>query len=514
MFTGLVRHGGFIFNIENQDVIVRILNAPETTRVGDSVAINGVCLTVTDIDAEEHLFRFHVMQETQNVTTFHDWKIGNLVNVEFAMRAGDRLDGHIVSGHVMGTAVLAEVEEKLNKWTFHTELARLLTHKGSVAVDGVSLTVVDARENVFTVCIIPHTFSNTIFNAYAIGTAVNIECPVMGESEKIKTHDQGMAAALEEGRKGRATAPPNPWVGCVLVDAETNHVVARGYHERPGEAHAEVVAFQNLKDETRKVLVYVTLEPCCHHGRTPPCTEFLIARKHMIEQVVIGMEDPDPRVSMNGANALIAGGIDVHILQDARVLDEYRAYIKHRKSGLPYVIYKIATTINGKMTQTLADSTHSAINTRRFTSESAQEDVHETRHNVQCIFTSTRTVRADQPRLNVRRKGIPNETKPVFVIGSSDVDTACIESETIVSFGDVLTALREAMQRGYMTCLVEAGPTLYNAMMELQCVDEVHWYVANTIGTADDVAWDPVSLLPTCRETKTFDTTVKIMYTL
>ena len=412
MFTGLIRHEGVVYQINGPDLIISILNAPPHIRIGDSVAINGICLTVTSM-TQDH-FHFYVMHETQHVTTFMQWTQGQTVNVEFAMQPGDRLDGHVVTGHVMGTAHIMCIDQEISKWTFHTSLARHLQPKGSVAIDGVSLTVVEAFDELFSVCIIPHTFANTLFCKYQVGTVVNIECPSLQPADTVTTLAQGMSQALEEGKKGALTAPPNPWVGCILVDAETKRVVARAHHERPGEPHAEVLAFQSLPDESKKVIVYVTLEPCCHHGRTPPCTfffqknqnsfliflkpvgtEFLIARKHVIEQVVIGMEDPDPRVSEQGSLALAMAGMNVVVMNDADVKREYRAYIKHRISGMPYVIYKMATTMNGKVT-------HKARDNRYFTSSEALEDVHKTRHEVQCIFTTTNTVNRDRPRLNVR----------------------------------------------------------------------------------------------------------------
>ena len=115
--------------------------------------------------------------------------------------------------------------------------------------------------------------------------------------------------------------------------------------------------------------------------------------------------------------------------------------------------------------------------------------------------------------IKVRRPNTPDISKPVFVLGATHVNISCIESSDISCFHSVFAACQEAAKRGFLTVLVEAGPTLYNAMMNMDLIDEVHWYVSNEIGADKDLAWNPVKILPRCRETTLFGSTVKIVYT-
>ena len=517
MFTGIIRYLGFIVFKNDSHLQVQIKNVDQSKiKLGDSIAINGICLTVVDI--QNDVFSFDVMTETSRVTTFSEWKEQQVVNIELAFQPGvDRLDGHIVSGHVNSRATLKQRDEN-NKFIFELQnttsnIKKHLIPKGSITIDGVSLTVVDVTHTGFSVCIIPYTLEHTIFHTYQPNVLVNIELSTDIYQTTLAINDEdGIQEAIKESHKGKHTAPPNPWVGCVIVDKDKRTILARGFHEKPGTPHAEVHAFSQLKldelnDET-KLVVYVTLEPCCHTGRTGPCTDILIKYKKYIDKVVVGMTDPDPRVQGKGCEALQKEGINVDLLNHHDIKIDLRSYIKHRRFGVPWVIFKIASTFDGKV----ACPGH-----RLFTSTSAIDDVHETRFNVQAIITSTKTVEADCPRLSVRRyKSYHNEeARPIYVVGKRNVKFwyRFMENTSVFEFDDVQEALKHASSQGYLSCLVEAGPTLFDKMMSENLIDEVHFYLDNKVTRQENIkGWNIQRMLEDVYSVQTFDSTVKIVY--
>jgi riboflavin synthase len=186
MFTGIIETLGTIQNLrkENENVHVTIQSAiTKELKIDQSVAHNGVCLTVIAI--ENDTYTVTAIQETINKTNLSDWKINNVVNLERAMMLGNRLDGHIVQGHVDQTAICKNVEETNGSWAFTFEydasLSNITIEKGSITVNGVSLTVVNSKANEFSVAIIPYTYDNTNFHDFKIGTKVNLEFDVIGK---------------------------------------------------------------------------------------------------------------------------------------------------------------------------------------------------------------------------------------------------------------------------------------------------------------------------------------------
>lgn len=202
-----------------------------------------------------------------------------------------------------------------------------------------------------------------------------------------------MRRALRLAALGRH-ASPNPMVGCVLV-ADNGQVVGEGWHPAPGQPHAEVFALRDAGDRARGATAYVTLEPCSHHGRTPPCADALLAAG--VRRVVAAMTDPDTRVGGQGLERLRAGGVDVTVGMgeaEARVLNA--AYIKHRTTGLPWVVLKTATTLDGK----IATETGSS---QWITSPISRRAVHrQLRDHCDAILTGVGTVLADDPSLTTR----------------------------------------------------------------------------------------------------------------
>ena len=186
MFTGIIETLGIISDIKKDQGNVHLTiqtNITNELKIDQSVAHNGVCLTVVEIFDNKHVVT--AIQETINKTTLGLWQIGDKVNIERAMKLGDRLDGHIVQGHVDQTAVCTNIQDKSGSWEFTFEydsaLSNITIEKGSITVNGTSLTVVNSAKNSFSVAIIPYTYENTIFHTFEIGTKVNLEFDVVGK---------------------------------------------------------------------------------------------------------------------------------------------------------------------------------------------------------------------------------------------------------------------------------------------------------------------------------------------
>jgi riboflavin synthase len=186
MFTGIIETLGVIQKIEKeQNNLHTTVESPITKElsIDQSVAHNGICLTVVSI--ENSLYTVTAIDETINKTTISNWKKGDLVNLERAMKLGDRLDGHIVQGHVDQIGTCIAFEETNGSWGYTFEydesLQNITIEKGSITVNGVSLTVVNSKKNQFSVAIIPYTFEHTNFNSFSVGTKVNLEFDVIGK---------------------------------------------------------------------------------------------------------------------------------------------------------------------------------------------------------------------------------------------------------------------------------------------------------------------------------------------
>lgn len=205
-----------------------------------------------------------------------------------------------------------------------------------------------------------------------------------------------MEQAIALGEKGRYTAPPNPWVGCVF--SKGNEIIAVGHHEKAGLPHAEINALKAAGDRAKGATCTLTLEPCCHHGRTPPCTEALIAAK--VARVVIGTSDPDPRVAGKGVAALRAAGIEVVIgVLKEKVEASLKPYLYHRSHKRPYCILKAAVSLDGKIAA--QDGSSQWIST-----EEARKDSHILRAASQAILVGSGTALKDDPSLTHRLEGL------------------------------------------------------------------------------------------------------------
>ena len=184
MFTGIISHIGKVKSFQNNQLLVKAdRSLIKQVKNGDSVAVNGVCLTV--IDKRADLFQVEVMPETLKRTALGGLKSGDIVNLELAMKAADRFAGHIVQGHIDGVATVKSIKQKGNSRLFTFEvpkqLGRYIVEKGSIAVNGISLTVIDASNKTFTDGIIPYTWRHTMLSGAKVGDRVNIEVDILAK---------------------------------------------------------------------------------------------------------------------------------------------------------------------------------------------------------------------------------------------------------------------------------------------------------------------------------------------
>jgi len=312
-----------------------------------------------------------------------------------------------------------------------------------------------------------------------------------------------MALALQLARRGLYTTDPNPRVGCVLVN--DGDIVGQGWHERVGEPHAERHALAQAGERARGATAYVTLEPCSHHGRTPPCAEGLIEAG--VTRVVAAMEDPNPQVSGRGLAKLQAAGIEIHrglMRAEAEALNP--GFIQRMRCGRPYVRCKLAMSLDGRTAMAAGES-------RWITAAQARADVHRLRARSSAVVTGIGTVMSDDPSLNARVAGLagdalkqplrvvldshlsmpatakmltlPGETLVVTTVGGSDAAEPLIKAGAEVvclpaKAGKVdLTALLERLARREINeVLVEAGAELAGGFLRAGLLDELIVYLA------------------------------------
>ena len=218
------------------------------------------------------------------------------------------------------------------------------------------------------------------------------------------TDERYMARALELARRGRFTTTPNPNVGCVIV--RDGAIVGEGWHQRAGEPHAEVHALRMAGDRARGATAYVTLEPCSHHGRTPPCCDALIAAG--VSRVVAAMQDPNPQVAGRGLYRLQQAGIAVsHGLMMAEAEALNRGFLKRMRTGFPFVQLKLGASLDGRTAMASGES-------QWITSAAARRDVQRLRAQSSAILSSSATVLADNPSLTVRWPELDEESRSLL----------------------------------------------------------------------------------------------------
>lgn len=316
-----------------------------------------------------------------------------------------------------------------------------------------------------------------------------------------------MARALKLAARGRFTTHPNPNVGCVIV--KDGGIVGEGYHHRAGEPHAEVHALRMAGDKAQGATAYVTLEPCSHHGRTPPCCDALIAAG--VTRVVAAMQDPNPQVAGRGLYRLQQAGIDVShgmMMSDVELLN--KGFLKRMRTGFPYLQLKLGASLDGRTAMASGES-------QWITSPQARRDVQRLRAQSHAILTSSATVLADDPQLTVRWSELDESTQalypqenlrqPIRIVldrqnqvtpehrivqqpGETWIarsnDDSRIWSESVRSLKvpehngnlDLVVLMMQLGKQQINSIWVEAGPTLAGALLQAGLVDELIVYVA------------------------------------
>lgn len=289
-----------------------------------------------------------------------------------------------------------------------------------------------------------------------------------------------MAAAIEAAWASRTLSPPNPWVGAALVTTDgTTHV---GSTRRPGAHHAEREVLDAAGSAAKNSTVYTTLEPCNHTGRTGPCTEALIDAG--VSRVVIAVLDPDPLVAGTGQAALEAAGIDVELgVCAAEVSAQLAPYLHHRRTGRPWVVLKLAATLDGRTAA--ADGTSQWI-----TGEAARLDAHQIRAESDAILVGAGTVRLDDPSLTVRgvlaSDGQPPREPMRVVLGKADA-AAKIHPCREMS-GSLSDILDELGRDQIVQLMIEGGAAVAGDFWRQGLVDHVVLYLAPALMGGDDGA--------------------------
>jgi diaminohydroxyphosphoribosylaminopyrimidine deaminase/5-amino-6-(5-phosphoribosylamino)uracil reductase len=318
-----------------------------------------------------------------------------------------------------------------------------------------------------------------------------------------------MAHALQLAARGLYSTAPNPSVGCVLLDASGARV-GEGWHLRAGEPHAEVLALRQSQGRERGGTAYVTLEPCSHHGRTPPCVDAVLAAG--LRRVVVAMEDPNPQVAGGGCRRLVEAGVDVQVgLLASQAAELNRGFVARMTRGRPWVTLKLGTSIDGRTA--LADGA-----SRWITGPAARADVQKLRARASAVLTAIGTVLADDPALTVRdptlethgrqplrvvldaRGDTPAASQLVrdgfaTLVLTGDAGASALRAKGVVSSTvtvdvveldadgrvDLAAALRRLAERGCNEVLVESGPRLAGNLLAAGLVDEAVVYLAPTI---------------------------------
>jgi diaminohydroxyphosphoribosylaminopyrimidine deaminase/5-amino-6-(5-phosphoribosylamino)uracil reductase len=249
-----------------------------------------------------------------------------------------------------------------------------------------------------------------------------------------------------------------------------------GATQPPGGPHAEVVALRAAGHRARGATMWVTLEPCAHHGRTPPCTDAIADAG--IARVVVGMVDPDPNVAGRGIERLRAAGIEVDVVDDPDVAEQLAPYVKHRRTGRPWVVLKVASSLDGRAAA--PDGTSQWI-----TSDEARLDAHRLRAASDAVIVGAGTVRADDPALTVRDIDGSVTREPMrVVLGHAPPDAKvrpCVEMT-----GDLGEILDDLGRRGVVQAMVEGGPTVAWEFHRQRLVDRYVAYFAPALFGGDD----------------------------
>lgn len=349
-----------------------------------------------------------------------------------------------------------------------------------------------------------------------------------------------MRQAIRLGERGRLSAPPNPWVGCVLV--KNGKIIGSGYHQHCGEAHAEEVAIRSAAQSIQGADLYVTLEPCCHYGHTPPCTELLI--QHQIARVFISLRDPDSRVSGRGIARLKQAGIEVYVgIEEKLAKLSLQPYLYHRAFKKPWIILKTAATLDGQVADSEGQS-------QWITCPRARQHVGLLRAKSQAVLVGSNTVCMDNPALTARQanqKLFPRQpyrvildsrgkvplsaqvfVKPHHVIYATttlcsqkklqqlkDLGVDCLITDVGPRGVDVHALIQHLYAKNIMQVLVEGGRKIHTSFLQAKAVQSLAIYLgAKILGDQKKSMFEdlaillPASLNVSIRDIKLFGETV------
>jgi len=294
-----------------------------------------------------------------------------------------------------------------------------------------------------------------------------------------QTDEDRMRRAIEVAATARRRVSPRPWVGAVLVPADDpDHPGFEGATDGREGPHAEVVAVRAAGDRAEGATLYTTLEPCSHHGRTPPCADAVVDAG--VARVVVGLVDPDPAVAGRGVERLRSAGIDVEVgVCEAEVGAQLRPYLTHRTTGRPYVVVKLAATLDGRIAAPDATS-------RWITGDEARLDAHRLRADSDAVLVGAGTVRADDPALTVRLPdGEADGVEPLrVVLGRAPADAAVQPALELSGTPDEV--LDELGRRGVLQAMVEGGARVVRDFHAAGVVDRYVLYLAPALFGGDD----------------------------
>jgi diaminohydroxyphosphoribosylaminopyrimidine deaminase / 5-amino-6-(5-phosphoribosylamino)uracil reductase len=293
------------------------------------------------------------------------------------------------------------------------------------------------------------------------------------------TPEEFMRLALAEALLGRGRTHPNPIVGAAVVKG--SRVIARGHHAAAGLPHAEVNALRAAGAKAKGADLYVTLEPCNHQGRTPPCTETILSAG--IRRLFYGSRDPNPNVGGGGARKLKKAGVEVQQVLRDECDAANEAWRKFITTGLPWVVLKAAITLDGKLATVTGDS-------RWISSDASRALVHQWRNELDAVLVGAGTAKADNPLLTVR--DVQNGRNPTRIVLGSLSPRARMRrepGETLVLEGPLPAVLRQIAAGGLTSVLVEGGASVHGAFLREKLWDELRLFIAPRSAGKDALSW-------------------------
>ncbi|HLI34927.1 MAG TPA: bifunctional diaminohydroxyphosphoribosylaminopyrimidine deaminase/5-amino-6-(5-phosphoribosylamino)uracil reductase RibD [Terriglobia bacterium] len=318
-------------------------------------------------------------------------------------------------------------------------------------------------------------------------------------STPLQTDERYMCEALSLARQSPVLPYPNPWVGCVIV--RNGKVVGRGFHRGAGNPHAEVEALKQAGAHARNATLYVNLEPCCHFGRTPPCTDAIL--QSGIRRVVYAVRDPNPVIQSRGAAILKKRGLEVvsgMCAAEAAALNE--VYLKFRATGLPFVTAKVATSLDGKI------ATRTGVS-KWITDQAARRRARQIRREHQAVLVGVNTILTDNPHLGLRPPGPVEPWRIVLdsrlriplraqvlksgrCIVATTASLASRKAQQLIRAGaqvwrlqgkriPIKRLLKKLADAGILSVMVEGGSEVLGSFYDLRLIDRIYWFFAPMI---------------------------------